>query len=146
MQSWWNLLGALIFLVGFGHADAAMPDTFSESYGLTQGNPIEECRPEIGQRYFSRLACPSGERPTISRIGSTGPRTPIPADITEEETVEMVRGMLEMRRLEPGEPDYHIVDAYEVVCGTRATTIYVDMYHCAPDQPASAPAGFRFAP
>src|SRR3546814_19363930 len=48
-----------------------------------------------------------------------------------------------MKPLSEGEVDHHWIDAYEVVCESQTTTIYMDMYHCSADAPAQAPANFR---
>src|SRR3546814_18529162 len=48
-----------------------------------------------------------------------------------------------MKPLSEGEVDHHWIDAYEVVCESQTTTVYMDMYHCSADAPAQAPTGFR---
>jgi hypothetical protein len=41
------------------------------------------------------------------------------------------------RPLQPGEPDLHIVDAFEVRCPSATYAVFIDMYHCpAPPQPS----------
>ena len=138
-----------------------------DRHGLEPGDPVEVCRFTVGERLFAALVCPTGERPSINRTGSVGPRTGIPKGMTTEafvrrtypvkagETVlvhaaeaavAMVEGMLRMRPLEPGEPDYHVLDAYELRCGTTVTTLYLDGYHCQSEPPLRAPAGFTLAP
>jgi hypothetical protein len=46
------------------------------------------------------------------------------------------------RRLQPGEPDFHIVDAFEARCAGATYTLFVDMYHCPAATPPAAD-GFR---
>ncbi|MFL5424785.1 MAG: hypothetical protein ACJ783_07100, partial [Myxococcales bacterium] len=44
------------------------------------------------------------------------------------------------RRLQPGEPDYHIVDAVDLVCPDATYRVFIDMYHC-PATPQPPPDG-----
>lgn len=117
-----------------------------DRHGLEPGDPVEVCRFTVGERLFAALMCPTGEPPSINRTGSVGPRTGIPKGMTTEAAVAMVEGMLRMRPLEPGEPDYHVLDAYELRCGTTVTTLYLDGYHCQSEPPLRAPASFTLAP
>lgn len=100
-----------------------------------------------GQRdYLSRLICPSGARPTFDRIGSIGPRTALPKNLSEAEEERLLRNSMAMTPLAPGESDYHWIDAYEVRCGKVSKTLYMDMYHCAASLPDRAPEGFDISP
>ncbi|UNK56283.1 hypothetical protein MNQ95_08850 [Pseudoxanthomonas daejeonensis] len=83
----------------------------------------------------------------FTRLGSMDPRTPLPADMTQAEVVEMIQDSLQAKPLVPGEPDYHVLDGYEIECGgTGKTVLYLDAYHCSTPGPGQAPAGFRIAP
>ena len=44
--------------------------------------------------------------------------------------------------IKPGEPDVHVVDGYEVTCGSSKQMIYMDRYHCEQPPPTSPPPGF----
>ncbi len=114
----------------------------AEGYGLSKAEAIEVCEP-VGQRqYLARLLCPDRRHPEFARTGNVGPRQDVPADASEEMFDTMIADMFKPRKLQPGEPDYHIVDAYEVACGEQVTVLYLDMYHCAQDRPDRAPVGF----
>jgi hypothetical protein len=114
----------------------------SDGYGLSKAEAIEVCDP-VGQRqYLARLLCPDSRHPEFARTGNVGPRQDIPEGASEEMLDAMMADMFKPRKLEPGEPDHHIVDAYEVACGEQVTVLYLDMYHCAQDRPDRAPAGF----
>ena len=112
--------------------------------GTTKASAIQVCK--VGYRdYLSRLVCASGEVPAYRRLGSVGPRTEVtrqPASDTEirQRLSRMMRGA----RLEPGEPDTHIVDLYELSCGSKAHRIYVDMYHCEEPPTDQPPPNFTF--
>lgn len=135
------LLGALT------PALAVEPAGQAGTYALSQDDPIEACRPDGARRYLEGLACPSGERVVFTRLGSMNTRTPLPADMTQAQVVAMVEANLAARALAPGEPDYHVIDAYQVECGDSGkTTLYVDAYHCGASRPPRVPAGFRIAP
>ncbi len=111
--------------------------------GDSKATAIEVCRP-MGQRaYLSRLVCADGTRPTFNRIGSFGSRMPEPKNMSQQQSSAVLEAMLSGRALKPGELDLHIVDGYEVSCGTVKRTIYMDMYHCHGAPPEQAPVGFK---
>lgn len=112
-------------------------------YGLEPEQSVEVCRPEGERRYLARLICPSGQHPTFERAGNVGPRTPLPLDMSPAEQERLLADNMAMKPLSEGEVDHHWIDAYEVVCESQTTTIYMDMYHCSADAPAQAPANFR---
>jgi hypothetical protein len=111
-------------------------------YGLSKAEAIEVCYPEGQRQYLARLVCPDRSHPRFERAGSVGPRQEMPDEMSETMMRELLADMREPRKREPGEPDFHIVDAYEVDCGGTATTLYLDMYHCAQERPTRAPEGF----
>jgi hypothetical protein len=84
------------------------------------------------KNYLAALRCAGGAEPQTKRVGSVGTRL-VPADPNDP------RILLQMdpeRPLQPGEPDLHIVDAFEVRCPGATYTVFIDMYHCpAPPQP-----------
>lgn len=100
---------------------------------------VEVCRPQGQRAYLRRLRCPDGSTPTFSRGGSGQSRT-LPKTPEEEKLV--AEQMFRQGPLKPGEPDYHIIDYYDVRCGDRTTTVIMDMYHCAQPEPTQAPPGF----
>lgn len=114
----------------------------ADGYGLSKAEAIEVCEPMGQRQYLARLLCPDSRHPEFARAGNVGPRQDIPENASDEMLDAMMADMFKPRKLQPGEPDYHIVDAYEVACGERVTVLYLDMYHCAQDRPERAPAGF----
>jgi hypothetical protein len=119
----------LVTIAGCAHAATApSPPGFARSRELA----AEVCLPPGEQAYLAGLRCPDGTTPVIKRMGSVGTRL-TPADPNDP------RILLQMdpeRPLQPGEPDLHIVDAFEARCSAATSTLFVDMYHCpAPPQP-----------
>lgn len=112
-------------------------------YGMTSATAVEVCQPRGEREYLQRLRCPDGTPPQFSRQGSGGSRT-APASPADEK--KMFEQMFREGPLQPGEPDYHIVDFYEVRCGSRSTRIIMDMYHCHQPPPSAAPPGFTIEP
>ena len=143
-----NAVLAVVGLLGaMAPAHADTPAGRPGDYGRSHANPVEVCRPDGARRYFERLVCPSGERAAFTRLGSMDTRTPLPADMTQAQVVAMIEGNLAARPLAQGEPDYHVLDGYQVECGdTGKTLLCVDAYHCGASPPPRAPDGFRFAP
>jgi len=92
----------------------------------------EVCLPPGAKAWLAELRCPDGTAPETRRIGSVGSRI-TPADPNDP------RILLQMdpeRPLQPGEPDLHIVDAFEARCAGATYTLFIDMYHCpSPVQP-----------
>ncbi len=120
----------------------APPIAAPDGYGLSREHAIEVCYPEGQQQYLARLICPDNSHPAFERRGSVGPRQPMPDNMSEETIASLLADLRKSRKREPGEPDHHIVDAYDVVCGEATTTLYLDMYHCAQDRPVFSPKGF----
>lgn len=114
----------------------------ADGYGLSKAEAIEVCEPMGQRQYLARLLCPDSRHPEFARAGNVGPRQDIPENASDEMLDAMMADMFKPRKLQPGEPDYHIVDAYEVACGEQVTVLYLDMYHCAQDRPDRAPTGF----
>jgi hypothetical protein len=119
-------------------------ETRIDAYGLSKASPVEVCAPQGQRQYLSRLVCKDGTSPAFRREGSLGPRNELPKDITEAQVASMLEKMLKRTPLQPGEADYHVVDAYEVTCGEAKSVIYMDMYHCGVPAPTVAPGGFGF--
>ncbi|MGE5048615.1 MAG: hypothetical protein ACM3PC_08620 [Deltaproteobacteria bacterium] len=115
------------------HAAPAGPPGFARS----KDRAAEVCLPPGEKAYLTGLRCPGGEAAQVKRMGPTGSRNE-PVDPNDP------RILLQMdpeRPLQPGEPDLHIVDAFEASCPGAVYTLFVDMYHCpAPPQPP--PGGF----
>ena len=119
------------------HREAPRPPP---DFGLVRGTAVEVCLPPGEAAWLKALRCPGGGVPRVERQGSIGPRTEVgPAD-GERALLQMDPG----RPLQPGEADLHIVDAFKAACGSRVTTLYMDMYHCTAPAPRAAPAGFTF--
>lgn len=139
----WMVTGlvALVLGVASGQAVAAEPAGQAGGYGLSHANPVEACRHTYNARFFSRLTCPSGERPAMQRRGSIGPRTPYPEGMSQEQTVRLIGDAMKYAALAPGEADHHILEAYEATCGDTHVTFYLDAYHCRSAPEVRAPAG-----
>jgi len=126
----------LFALIGCAHA-APGP----KGMGLSKERAIEVCLPPGQKAYLLVLRCPGGGRPQAKRAGSVGSRN-APLDPNDP------RILLQMdpeRPLQPGEPDFHIVDAVEARCGPLTYTLFFDMYHCPAPAPI-APEGFTLEP
>jgi len=122
----------LAVLAGCAHAAAAPPPPIG--FARSKERAAEVCLPPGVKAWLQSLRCPDGSEPQTKRIGSVGSRI-TPADPNDP------RILLQMdpeRPLQPGEPDLHIVDAFEARCPGATYTLFVDMYHCpAPPQPAA---------
>ena len=116
-------------LAGCAHA-AAVPSP--PGFARSKERAAEVCLPPGEKAYLTGLRCAGGSSPGIRRIGSVGSRVS-PVDPDDP------RILLQMdpeRPLQPGEPDLHIVDAFETRCGGATYTLFIDMYHCpSPPQP-----------
>jgi hypothetical protein len=112
--------------------------TTGPGYGESMRAAIEVCRRDGERAYLTRLVCPTGESVTFDRQGTPGTRNELPADQSVSEQVSNSR----RDPLQPGEVDYHAVDAYEVACGTSKRVLYLDMYHCHQAAPTDAPPGY----
>jgi len=125
-------------------APPAQPAAAAPSaYGVSIATAVEVCKPPGERKYLDRLRCPDGTAPTYSRRGSGGSRTAIQGDAAEKASMDQ---MFREGPLAPGEPDYHIIDYYEVRCGDRLTEVVMDMYHCYQKEPTQAPPGFTIEP
>lgn len=144
MRKFRGLVLPAVMLAGCATPGAPAPvPSVPDRYGLDPELPVEVCRPEGERRYLARLICPSGQHPTFERAGNVGPRTPLPLDMSPAEQERLLADNMAMKPLSEGEVDHHWIDAYEVVCESQTTTIYMDMYHCSADAPSQAPANFR---
>lgn len=106
-------------------------------FALTRGAAAEVCLPDGELEYLRSLRCASGEQPRLHRVGSVGSRnqtTPNDPRLLQQMDISGV--------LPPGDPDLHIVDAWELRCGEKVVTVYLDMYHCARREQQPAPEGF----
>ncbi len=85
------------------------------------------CLPRGEKAFLDQWRCPKGGEPrSIRRLGSIGSRN-TPVDPNDQ------RLLLQMdpeRPLERGEPDFHIIDAFELRCEDLTYTVFLDMYHC----------------
>jgi hypothetical protein len=131
----------LLFVAGTTGAEAPKVAA-TDGYGVTKQDAVEVCKPRGEHEYLARLVCPDSEHPKFDRTGNFGERTPLPDDLSEDDSNRLVEGMMGYKALQAGEIDYHIVDGYDVVCGETKTRVYLDMYHCDAPRPTRAPAGF----
>ena len=111
--------------------------------GESKATAIAVCMPEGERAYLARLRCPDGAPPAHRRAGSVGSRTPMTGDADGARAAEQVSTG---RPLEPGEPDFHVVDRYEVTCDESTRSVFLDMYHCGEPAPHIAPPGLSLAP
>jgi hypothetical protein len=122
-------LSLLLALAGCAHAPALpAPAGFARS----RERAAEVCLPPGVKAWLAGLRCTGGKGPQTKHLGPVGTRQ-IPDDPNDP------RALLQMdpeRPLQPGEPDLHIIDAWEARCEADTYTLFVDMYHCpAPPQP-----------
>jgi hypothetical protein len=109
--------------------------------GESKTTAIEVCRPQGQHAYLNRLQCSDGSTPSYSRIGNVGERSDVPKKPAKEpESIIFTEYLI---TLKPGEADYHIVDKYELSCGSVKRIIFMDMYHCIQSAPTEAPSGFK---
>jgi hypothetical protein len=114
--------------------------------GASKASAIEVCLPPGEVDYLSRLVCENGQAPTFRRIGSFGTRTERPPNLSDAEFMKLAAGSMPWLRgaaLKAGEPDFHMIDGYELLCSEAKRTVYLDMYHCAAGPTAATPEGFR---
>jgi hypothetical protein len=115
--------------------------------GMSAATAIEVCRPAGERTYLERLICADGALPAIGRRVNVGNRAPVPASeqrtMTPEEIKLRLDRLFEMKAPPPGEPDTHIVDRYELICGSTMHFVHLDMYHCDGPPPQVVPPGFK---
>lgn len=107
--------------------------------GSTPATALNVCTPDGETAYLARLRCPDGRAPKFERSGSVGPRRD---PQTKQEEDLMSKHAIEMAKVKPGEPDFHILDAFEVTCADGKHEVFLDMYHCGEPEPTVAPKGF----
>ena len=105
--------------------------------GDTKAMAIEVCMPPGQRAYLNRLLCADGSKPSYFRVGNFGPRNDVPPKLSDEDVARLMRG-----QLQPGDPDLHIVDGYQLTCGDTKRMVYMDMYHCKQAPPTAVPAGY----
>jgi hypothetical protein len=121
-------------LAACAHAPVPGPKGMARS----KEQAAEVCLPPGEKIYFEGLHCPGGAPARVKRLGAAGMRN-TPVDPNDP------RALLQMdpeRPLQPGEPDLHIVDAFEADCPGTAYTLFVDMYHCPSPAKGPPPEGF----
>jgi hypothetical protein len=107
--------------------------------GEDKSTAIEVCTPAGQRAYLATLKCSDGRRPAYRRTRNVGERTPSPP---ETEAQALTRLEDRYKPHPPGAPDHHIVDEYELTCGSAKHIIYMDMYHCGVAPTVSPPKGF----
>ena len=113
-----------------------------ENFGLEKAQAVEVCKPEGERAYLRQLVCASGKSPTFNRTGNVGSRHDLPQGLSEKQLEELLFKQFGYEPLEPGVTDYHVIDAYQVVCDSTKVTVYLDMYHCNVPAPQVSPRGF----
>lgn len=131
----------VLSLVAAGVAEAPAQDAQPADYGRSKEQAIEVCRPDGERAYLARLVCPDRSHPKFERFGSVGPRSELPADMTQEQMMQLLVAD-RFAPLEAGAADHHMIDGYSVRCGKTEATLYLDMYHCHVPPPDAAPEGF----
>jgi hypothetical protein len=121
-----------------------MPAPRTPGFGESKATAIEVCMPRGQRAYLDLLQCADGSPAAYRRLASVGQRTTSPSNLTEEQELALIKRIFSDAPLQPGEPDYHILDGYELACGAVKRVVYMDMYHCHQAPPAEAPPGFRF--
>ena len=120
-----------------GEAGRSQSTQPAPGLGDTKATAIEVCMPPGQRAYLNRLLCADGSKPSYFRVGNFGPRNEVPPKLSDEDRTRLMLG-----KLQPGDPDLHIVDGYQVSCGETKRMVYMDMYHCKQAPPAAVPAGF----
>ena len=130
------LVGVLAAGCGPKRVTTPVVETVEQGFGLARQTAIRVCGPGGERDYLAGLRCPSGEPPSYVRAGSVGARNPGEQELSV---------MMDMNaKLPEGAVDTHIIDLYEVTCGTDTVDVFLDMYHCA--DPDSMRAVGPFAP
>ena len=138
-----SLLGPPLFWAAGDSKSTGEPAKAAPSdLGSTRLTPLNVCTPRGEMAYLTRLRCMDGRVPQFERSGSVGPRKD-PETKKEEEL--MHKHAIEMAKVNPGEMDFHIIDAYDVVCADGKHEVFLDMYHCDEPEPTVAPKGFTLA-
>ena len=122
---------------GAQQTNEAAHTNVSPGLGDTKATAIEVCMPPGQRAYLNRLLCADGSKPSYFRVGNFGPRNEVPPNLSDEDQARLMLG-----KLQPGDPDLHIVDGYQVSCGETKRMVYMDMYHCKQAPPTAVPAGF----
>jgi hypothetical protein len=135
-----SAVAAVVLIATCSHTNARVHA--SDAFGLSLDRPVEVCWPRGERDYLQRLTCNKGDV-SFRRLGAAGARN---EPRTEEEERLAEDQMREGRHLAPGEVDFHVVDVYEVTCGTKTVEVYIDMYHCNQPQPSEAIPGFTLLP
>lgn len=99
-----------------GSGQGAARSSPEDTVGRTHDRPIAVCGPRASYDVVSHFRCPDGSMPLggdlragqAARLGSTEPH---------------MAGV--------GFADSHIVDLYQVPCGTGPIELFVCMYHCS---------------
>ena len=118
-------------------SEAAPRTNAAPGLGDTKATAIEVCMPPGQRAYLNRLLCGDGSKPSYFRVGNFGSRNEVPPKLSDEHQARLMLG-----KLQPGDPDLHIVDGYQVSCGETKRMVYMDMYHCKQAPPTAVPAGF----
>ena len=131
-----------LFAIGSSLAVDVSDSDLQEGPGLNAAQAIEVCGARGQRQYLSMLVCPDHSHPTFKRVGSFGTRDPYPGDLPQEQADEILLRLISDSTLKPGEPDFHMVDGYEVECPGSSALIYMDMYHCGQELQPVVPPGF----
>lgn len=128
---------------GASHAAPAPVTTAATKPGLgrTKADAIEVCLPDGERAYLRCLVCADGTSPRFHRTGSVGSRNETRTE--EESELALQQGMQFTH--DPAQPDFHIIDLYQVRCGEQELELYFDMYHCGGASPG-VPEGFQTWP
>jgi len=143
-----TLLAIALALAGCASASKSGPAASGgpSGLGLAKTTPIEVCNTKGEQDYLARLRCADGNKPEVGHRSSIGMRDPFDSKPAQLDAGSFKKSMDPNRKLEAGERDPHIVDAFPLQCGATKLTLYLDMYHCAAAAPREAPEGFLFSP
>jgi len=140
------IAGAILALLGCAASPQRVAPAISvSSLGDTKATALEVCEPRGERDYLNRLRCSDGTKPAYRRIGSVGGRSDLPENLTKEQSAALLEQIISGAPLKPGEPDYHVVDGYELSCPATKRMVYIDMYHCNQPAPAFAPIGFTLS-
>ena len=119
----------LVAIAGCAHVTPAPPP---KGFARSRERAAEVCLPPGVKAWLASLRCADGSAPRTHRQGPVGSRN----EPVDPDDPRILLQMDPERPLQPGEPDLHIVEAWEARCPGATYTLFIDMYHCpAPEQP-----------
>jgi hypothetical protein len=114
----------LLAVAGCAHARPAAPPP--KGFARSRDRAAEVCLPPGVKAWLAGLRCTDGSELHTRSVGPVGSRL----DPVDPNDPRILLQMDPERPLQPGEPDLHIVEAWEARCSGATYTLFIDMYHC----------------